>query len=104
MKAKSNNVAKVLSLLVLVFIAFRGEGAPQSVEPTRVGQWSRSPPDFGSAYAVAVSGHYAYVAPWDTGLQVIDVSDPATPMPVASAIQHCSTGQLTPAFRWTTTT
>jgi hypothetical protein len=28
---------------------------------------------------VAVSGHYAYVADWDAGLQVIDVSDPANP-------------------------
>jgi hypothetical protein len=31
---------------------------------------------------VVVSGHYAYVANGDAGLQVIDVSNPASPQPV----------------------
>ena len=38
----------------------------------------------GSALDVAISEHYAYVADKNGGLQIIDVSDPAQPQPVAS--------------------
>ena len=34
----------------------------------------------GAAFGVAVSGGYAYVASWDSGLQVVDVSDPDSPV------------------------
>jgi hypothetical protein len=43
--------------------------------PQRVGGYDTS----GSAYGVAVSSNYAYVATSDAGLQVIDVSDPTQP-------------------------
>ena len=38
----------------------------------------------GSAKAVYVSGNYAYVAGWYSGLQVIDISDPTKPTPAGS--------------------
>lgn len=38
----------------------------------------------GSANDVYVSGDYAYVADWDSGLQIIDISNPASPVPVGS--------------------
>jgi hypothetical protein len=37
---------------------------------------------WGHALAVAVSGRYAYVADWDGGLRVIDVSTPSDPIEV----------------------
>jgi len=39
-------------------------------------------PDF--AYDVFVSGNYAYVAGWNSGLQIIDVTDPSSPTVVGS--------------------
>ncbi|MEW6041772.1 MAG: T9SS type A sorting domain-containing protein, partial [Elusimicrobiota bacterium] len=33
----------------------------------------------GFACGVAISGNYAYVADWDSGLQVIDIANPASP-------------------------
>jgi hypothetical protein len=44
------------------------------LDPVRVGGFDTS----GQALGVTVSGNYAYVADWDAGLQVIDVSNPAT--------------------------
>jgi len=44
----------------------------------RVGGYDTS----GIAEDVAVSGNYAYVADRDAGLQVIDVSNPASPCPL----------------------
>ena len=38
----------------------------------------------GNAVAVAVSGNYAYIADSDSGLQVIDITDPAAPTSVGS--------------------
>lgn len=38
----------------------------------------------GSAYCVAVSGAYAYVVDFETGLQVIDIANPQTPEVVGS--------------------
>ena len=35
-----------------------------------------------SAYGVAVSGNYAYVADYGAGLRVVDVSNPANPVEV----------------------
>lgn len=48
------------------------------LDPVRVGGYDTS----GRALRVAVSGNYAYVADWDAGLQVIDVSNPANPQRV----------------------
>lgn len=39
----------------------------------------------GAAQGVAVQGHYAYVAAGLTGLQIVDVADPAAPVLVGSA-------------------
>ncbi|MEW6041214.1 MAG: hypothetical protein AB1633_06800, partial [Elusimicrobiota bacterium] len=38
----------------------------------------------GFACGVAISGNYAYVADWDSGLQVIDIANPASPQLVGS--------------------
>ena len=68
-------VALTLALMVL-----SGQIRGDEVRVERVGQWPGWPR--GVAYGVAVSGNYAYVADWDAGLQVIDVSDPANPQRV----------------------
>ena len=54
-----------------------GAASAQEVQVERVGQWPGWPR--GDAKGVAVSGPYAYVADYDAGLQVLDVSDPANP-------------------------
>uniref|UniRef100_A0A7V6CMS6 LVIVD repeat protein n=1 Tax=candidate division WOR-3 bacterium TaxID=2052148 RepID=A0A7V6CMS6_UNCW3 len=36
----------------------------------------------GSAQDVAVSGNYAYVADWEAGLRIIDISNPRSPVEV----------------------
>ena len=38
----------------------------------------------GNAKGVAIVGNYAYVADWDSGLQVVDISDPAHPALIAN--------------------
>src|SRR5687767_8751998 len=48
------------------------------LDPQRVGGYDTS----GTAVGVAVSGNYAYVADYTAGLQVIDVSNPASPQRV----------------------
>ena len=50
-------------------------GQPR-LEPLRLGGYDTS----GSASGVAVSGSLAYVADLDAGLQIIDVSNPASPV------------------------
>jgi len=50
--------------------------------PVEVGQTGVLP---GVVQDVAVSGSYAYVADWDGGLRVIDVSDPSSPRIAARA-------------------
>ena len=52
--------------------------ASPSLQPLLQGKCDTS----GTAVGVAVSGNYAYVADWDAGLHVIDVSNPARPMRV----------------------
>ncbi|MTJ23844.1 DUF4347 domain-containing protein [Dolichospermum sp. UHCC 0352] len=43
--------------------------------PTLVGNYNTS----GSAWGVQVVGNYAYVGDWNSGLQIIDISNPTTP-------------------------
>jgi hypothetical protein len=54
------------------------------------GSWLAPGPATGSAEAVRVAGHYAYLADGTAGLQVIDVSDPAHPARVGG----CCAGGL----------
>jgi hypothetical protein len=71
-RCRTLKAALTLGLLVVC-----GQIRGDEVRVERVGQWPGWPR--GDAYGVAVSGHYAYVAVGDAGLQVIDVSDPAHP-------------------------
>jgi hypothetical protein len=48
--------------------------------PHQVGQLTMPGPSLG----VAMAGHYAYVASYEAGFQVVDVSDPAHPVTVGS--------------------
>ncbi len=41
-------------------------------------------PTPGFAYSVATAGNYAFVADYSAGLQVIDISDPTSPVPAGS--------------------
>ena len=41
-------------------------------------------PISGYAYGIAVSGSYAYVVVWETGLVILDVSNPSNPIIIAS--------------------
>ena len=50
-------------------------GRRSTVNPTFKGSYDTP----GFAHEVALSGNYAYVADWDSGLQIIDVSDPSNP-------------------------
>lgn len=62
--------------LVTLALAWPAHGA----DSVLIGQspgWPR-----GNVYAVAVSGNYAYIAAYEAGLQVIDVSNPANPQGV----------------------
>ena len=76
----SNTLAVSLGL----FASPLSAPAAQTVDVTRVGRWS-SPCDYGLGYAVAGSNNYAYLVPGATGLQVLDISNPAKPVPVGSA-------------------
>jgi len=77
--------------LTLGLWVWAAPGQADEVVVERVGQWP-SWPRGEEAYGVAVSGHYAYLAQWYEGLQVIDVSDPANPRRVG--------GYDTPGGAW----
>jgi len=55
-------------------IDFHDPGAPRSI--SRV--------DTGSSRAIAISGHYAYVADYYDGIRILDISDPYQPVYVSS--------------------
>jgi len=63
--------------LTLALLVWAGPGYTEEVHVERVARWPGFPR--GPAVPVAVAGPYAYVADWEAGLQVIDVSDPARP-------------------------
>jgi len=65
-------------LIVLFSIPLAGRVIGMELDPVRVGSYDTS----GSALGVALSGNYAYVADGAAGLQVIDVSNPASPQRV----------------------
>jgi hypothetical protein len=54
------------------------------INPVLAGQWPGRPS--GSARAVAVAGNYAYVAEASGGLQIIAVSNPASPVSVGGCV------------------
>src|SRR5687767_7737414 len=64
--------------IALFSILLPGRLVALDLDPVRVGGYDTS----GQALGVAVSGNFAYVADWDAGLQVIDVSNPANPQRV----------------------
>ena len=66
--------------VALLLATAAGPACGGSLDPVLVGQW----PGYlrGPAMAVAVSGNYAYVAQGGSGLQVIDISNPANPTSV----------------------
>ena len=65
------------------------------LDPQRVGGYDTS----GFAWAVAVSGNYAYVADHFAGLQVIDVSNPANPRRVGgNSALHPSAVAVTDSY------
>jgi len=66
---KRNPILFIISLAFVVLFSLRGETA------NTIG-WVNTP---GNAYAVDVSGSYAYVADDFAGLQVINVSEPQNP-------------------------
>jgi hypothetical protein len=76
----------VLSILVLTFAsAWLAGAAAAATEPAVVGATSSSASLSGTT-SVAVSGNYAFAASyWSGQLNVIDISNPANPTPVASA-------------------
>ena len=70
-------VAQVVALVVVSVCALASPVLAQDC-PELVGHL----PGGGLALDVAVSGGYAYVADWDTGFRVIDVSTPSAPVEV----------------------
>jgi hypothetical protein len=56
-------------------------GIANPVQPTLIGQISALP---GLVKDIAVYGSYAYVACYDSGLHIVDVSDPAHPAEIGS--------------------
>src|SRR3989442_38924 len=81
MRAKWKAVGSIAPVLLLLFTRFSGQGAAQTVELPRIGQWLPSP-SFGSAYAVAMSSNYAYVV--GAGLHLLNISNPAKPVVVGA--------------------
>jgi hypothetical protein len=67
---------------VLAISFTMGLGATHAAQPTLQPLFSGKCPVF--AYRVAVSGKYAYVAGYDAGLRVVDVSTPANCVPKCS--------------------
>ncbi len=64
----------------LVTLALALAWPARGADPVLIGQWPGWPRG-GMASGVAVSGNYAYVADWYS-LEVIDVSNPASPQRV----------------------
>src|SRR5688572_22421285 len=64
--------------IALFSILLPGRLVALDLDPVRVGGYDTS----GEANDVAVSGNYAYVADRPDGLQVIDMSNPASPQRV----------------------
>jgi len=72
--------AGLVFLLSLLLAA--AAGAQDSLNVTRVGQLAFSPG--GSALGVAVNGSYAYVADSESGLRIVNIADPASPVLVGT--------------------
>jgi LVIVD repeat len=64
--------------IALFSILVPGRLVALDLDLMRVGGYDTS----GTAFGVAVSGNYAYVADADAGLQVIDINNPANPQRV----------------------
>ncbi len=73
----------ILCLMFTLVIIFPSCIPVPQVEITFVGRLNTS----GSAEGIYVSGNYAYVADGESGLQIIDISNPSTP----KFIGHCDT-------------
>src|SRR5205823_4179480 len=79
-RAEKLRLRTLISGIGCMAIAIAGGSAlAQTVAFSRVGQWPGYPRGVWTT-ALAVSGNYAYVANYDGGLQIIDISDPANPL------------------------
>ena len=65
-------------------ICFVGVAGAECIDYGDYLHWVGSVDTPGEAIDVAVSGSYAYVADYASGLQVIDITSPVSPHPVGS--------------------
>ena len=75
MKRQKSFLNSAPLFVALFSILVPGRLGALDLDPVRVGGYDTS----GNAFQVAVSGNYVYVADNAAGLQVIDVSNPASP-------------------------
>ncbi|MDP6419274.1 MAG: hypothetical protein QGG80_07440, partial [Candidatus Krumholzibacteria bacterium] len=68
------------AIISLLFLAVSYSNAQDCLDYSEFAHIEGSVDTPGYAYVVAISGNYAYVADHSSGLQIVDVSDPATPL------------------------
>src|ERR1700722_14339781 len=74
----------------MFFLLFAQTEAPLAGELIPVGIGHAY--DGGNAYGVAVAGHFAYLANYDDGLRIYDISNPANPVSVGNVNNGLAAG------------